>query len=112
MAGKRGVAARIVVDERGAVVIKAVVEFLVDGVEVDEFLVGHAQRELEEEIRVTQDCFVDIERSGNDSSSYDGDGIGRDFRAPELGRDVGAAVTVAADDARGGIFGKGRILVC
>lgn len=53
VAGKRGMAACVVMDERGAVVVDAVVELLVDGVEMDEFRVGYAERELEEEVWMT-----------------------------------------------------------
>ena len=61
VAGERGVVACIVVDEGDAVFVEAVVEFFVDGVEIDDCGIGEAERELEEEVVVAENGFVDVE---------------------------------------------------
>lgn len=58
MTGERGVVARVVVDQRDAVFIEPVVEFLVDGVQRDYAVVGQPEGQLEEEVRVSEERFV------------------------------------------------------
>jgi hypothetical protein len=54
--------AGIVMYQGDAVQVQAVMEFFVDGVEVDDRRVRETERELEEKVRVSEDSFVDIER--------------------------------------------------
>jgi hypothetical protein len=53
--------AGIVMYQGDAVQVQAVMEFFVDGVEVDDRRVRETERELEEKVRVSEDSFVDIE---------------------------------------------------
>lgn len=66
MAGDWGPVASVVVDDRDAVFVEQVVEFLVDGVQTDGAREGEAQGELEEEVGVAQEGFVDVERRWRD----------------------------------------------
>jgi hypothetical protein len=54
----------VVVDEGGAVFVEAVVEFFVDGVEVEDCGGWEAEGELEEEGWVAEEGFVDVEGLG------------------------------------------------
>jgi len=57
----RGMIRRIVGDDGGTVIIELVVEFLVDGVQVDYSGGWEANRELEKEVRVAENSFVNVE---------------------------------------------------
>lgn len=52
---------RIVGDDGGTVIIESVVEFLVDGVQVDYSGGWEANRELEKVSRESENSFVDVE---------------------------------------------------
>lgn len=54
--------ARIIVDDTDAVLVKAVVEFLIDGVEVYDCGRREANGKLEEEVWMPQDGLVEVER--------------------------------------------------
>lgn len=54
--------ARIIVDDTDAVLVKAVVEFLIDGVEVYDCGRRGANGKLEEEVWAPQDGLVEVER--------------------------------------------------
>ena len=54
--------AGVVMYEGDAVEVQAVMELLIDGVEVDDGRVRQAERKLEEEVRMSKDSLVDAER--------------------------------------------------
>lgn len=104
----------IVVDQTDAELVEAVVKLFVDGVQVHDGGIGQAKRELEEQVRMAQDGFVDVEAlrdrfggsSGNERRQSDGiwgrwwDIVTYIIRTPMGSGEITTPVLVSAHDAR------------
>ena len=83
---------RVVVQHADAELVEPVVEFLVDGVQADYAAQRKPDGELEEEVRVPEEGFVDVEAS---AGGVGGAGREGEVGAPDGEGDVAAAVVVA-----------------
>lgn len=115
MRRERRVVPRVVMYEADAVFVKPVMEFFVDGVERDDGGVREADAELEEQVGVPEERFVDVEggtgvagRAEGGAWKWDAAGSatagcrGRRWLldAPDGCRDVATPVLVATEDER------------
>ena len=102
---------RVLVDQRDTVFVQPVVEFLVDGVEINDTGVGNPDAELEKEVWVPEQRLVDVEgllvegRGGHARWWEKDPGCGRRWRlldTPDDCCNVAAAVLMATQDAQYG----------
>ena len=96
---------RVLVDQAHAVFVQAVVEFFVDGVECHDCAERKSDAELEEEVWVAKERFIDVERLraeiwGDRARGWVGCAEStrrrRRFEAPGVCCDVAASVLMAA----------------